>query len=482
MNHPTPVTPSPFQSPVIGSSRAASEVEVEVWVPSRQGVAEHPAAPTDHADPGRAVTVPVADDRQVPGLTEDEVVVGVAGAVELRRSQRFPRTTPIVWTPLPFQSPTTGISPGCPYSITSSASPGPSTWRRYQTRLVGSCDAMPHVLHHAAVRTPELEKSPATDSRPMPRSRRSGWRGRCWLPSATARWRRWIPRARPGRALGGRVGEQAGGALGVGRLGHSRGRGARRVPFPSRNTSDHATSDRPNARLVVVALPVAEPGAAGLALTAAVVIAVAIAGDTCVAAGPRAATAAHPPQLNTLFAVQVVAAVAVAIGVALCPPPTGHDVPGRTGVYPGDVAAEFGPSVVAAGTGADWAGADALRVGAARAEQVGGGRCSPGGSHHGRPSPPSPRLDVRESRAREAASTSLVLIRGWPGTRYGEAVPARGQRGTLRPARTREEINRVETGPDHGTTSPPVTTRMAPAVQCRWRSAQPLNRPRKPSV
>src|SRR5262245_14974652 len=120
---PTVVTPSPFQSPTAGIQPAA---------PYANGVMS--GAPGLLLLRSNQVSTPV-------------VVLG--------------RATPMVVMPSPFQSPTTGRSPGCPYlNGGMSGAPGLLLLRRYQVMVAGPTTPM--------VVMPSPVQSPATPSQPGP--------------------------------------------------------------------------------------------------------------------------------------------------------------------------------------------------------------------------------------------------------------------------------------------------------------------------
>src|SRR5690606_5973305 len=102
--------------------------------------------------------------------------------------------------------------------------------------------------------------------------------------------------------------------------------------------------DRPDAADVLVALPVAEPGAAGLAVPAVALGAPAARPGAGAAAD---AVGAAPAAAALRVAVQVVAGRATAERGPVDLPPAGGDRPGRAGVGAGQRAAEFGVAVAA---------------------------------------------------------------------------------------------------------------------------------------
>ena len=144
-------------------------------------------------------------------------------------------------------------------------------------------------------------------------------------------------------AFGRGIGKKPRSIVAICALGDGVGGRARGIPLPRRDTCDHSADDRPDTRLLIVALAIAKTGAAGLPLVALIVTAVALEVGTSRAAraAGSATTSAH-----RVVAVHVVTAVPVAVGVSLGPPPTTNQGTWRTGVDPVDVGAEVGPSVV----------------------------------------------------------------------------------------------------------------------------------------
>ncbi len=301
-------------------------------------VAEQPTIAPDHTDGVDTVPVPVAHHRYVPRDPIPDDQFRVSGPLDL---------------------------PDVP------------------DQLVGAGDTMSGVAHHRCGPDPRVGE--VSHERDVP----CGAEFEGLIGASTAQRVAQLPCGsgyhrdpRRVRALGSGVGEEPGSVVGVGGLGHGAGGGAGRVPFPRCHAGDDPTADGAEAREVPVALPVAETGAAHLPLVAIVVVALAVAVDTGVTTGPRPTTTAAPAAGRV--AVHVIAALAVAVGVPLRPPPACDHVPRRTGVDPVDVGAEVGPSVVAGGAGATVTGDDG-GVGAAGTEEVGGGCGHQGGADHRRP-------------------------------------------------------------------------------------------------
>ncbi len=122
---PTVVTPSPFQSPTTGTQSAAP-----YW---NSGMSA------------------------VPGLLLLRRYQVAAGWPNRARGSK----TPIVSMPSPFQSPTTGMSPGAPYwNGGMSGAPGLLLFFRYQVIVDGSTTPM--------VSTPSPFQSPTTLIQPGP--------------------------------------------------------------------------------------------------------------------------------------------------------------------------------------------------------------------------------------------------------------------------------------------------------------------------
>src|SRR6516162_5869991 len=123
-NMPTVVTPAPFQSPTTGTQSGAP-----YW---NSGMSGGPA-------------LLLLRRYQVP-----------AGWPKRSKGSK----TPTVSMPSPFQSPTTGMSPGHPYWNFMSGAPGLLLLRRYQVNVDGS--TTPIVL------TPSPFQSPTTGIQPGP--------------------------------------------------------------------------------------------------------------------------------------------------------------------------------------------------------------------------------------------------------------------------------------------------------------------------
>src|SRR5690606_13829842 len=137
---------------------------------------------------------------------------------------------------------------------------------------------------------------------------------------------------------------QARPVVGAGRVVGARAGAALRVELPRRLAGHDPADDRPDAADVLVALPVAEPGAAGLAVPAVALGAPAARPGAGAAAD---AVGAAPAAAALRVAVQVVAGRATAERGPVDLPPAGGDRPGRAGVGAGQRAAEFGVAVAA---------------------------------------------------------------------------------------------------------------------------------------
>src|SRR5690606_20896197 len=163
--------------------------------------------------------------------------------------------------------------------------------------------------------------------------------------------------------VAGRVDLETGPVVVAGGVVGARRGGARAVEAPRLGAGDDPAHDGPEAADVLVALAVAEPGAAGLA-----VVAVAVGAPAGRAGAPAGADAVGPAAAAAAagVAVHVVAGSAAAELGAVDLPPAAERGARRAAVGAGDRAAELGVSVVAervAGThrGVGRAGAEGER-------------------------------------------------------------------------------------------------------------------------
>src|SRR5690606_10256706 len=237
---PAVVGPAPHDRDV---SRSA-ELELDVRGSRGIGVAQHPPVAPHHSRGGDTVAVPVADDRDVPGASELEREFRLAGTFHLA------------------DVPGEGFVSGGASSGAPNDRRGPDTGSRevgHQEDVTGQPVLVGRLRGPSAERVPQLPRRAGHDSGP---------------------------------GGGGPGGVETRGSVVPGRLGPRVGPGAGRAPLPRRPAGDGPAHEGPEAGDVLVALAVAEAGAARLPVAAVPVGAGAVAVDAFVAAGSGAPAAA----------------------------------------------------------------------------------------------------------------------------------------------------------------------------------------------